>query len=410
MTEPDGNTDDNDRHAASAGGLPTLDELDLDNRLALVRVDFNVPLNGTKVTDDFRIRATLPTLRYLLEKGARPVLMTHLGRPGGKRKPEFSVEPVGKRLAELLEVDVFVTDDCVGTAAKKVVSDLRAGQVALLENLRFHGEEKSNGTGFAKALAELGDVYINDAFGAAHRAHASVVGVPAVMRSKAAGLLLTKELEVLMRLRTNAERPYVAILGGAKVSDKIALIEALLDKVDTLLIGGAMANTFLKAEGRAVGRSLVEEDRCPLARTLLARANAAGVSIELPRDVVVAGSTDAKEGTTVAVTDIEEDMMALDVGPKTVERFSERASRGASVFWNGPMGLFENPAFASGTMGVARALARSSGFTVIGGGDSLAAVNASGLADTYDHISTGGGAALEYLEGKNLPGVKALLK
>ena len=389
-------------------GIRSVRDLDVDGRRVFVRVDFNVPLDDGAVTDDTRIRAALPTIRYLMENGGRPVLASHLGRPKGKAKPELSLEPAGTRLAELLDCEVLLADDCIGDGPRKVVNDLRDGQVALLENLRFHEGEEEDDEGFAKELARMGEVYVNDAFGAAHRAHASVSALPGLMRHKGAGLLMQAELDALGTLRDDPPKPYVAVLGGAKVSDKIGVIEALMGRVDTLVIGGAMANTFLAAQGREVGKSLVEEDKLALARTLLTRAEERGMSLLLPIDVVVASSVDSDAGRTVPVTEIGASDMALDIGPKSVERFAEAMKDAKAVFWNGPMGLFENEPFSHGTLGVAEAIAAAPGFTVVGGGDSVAAVQQANMADRFDHVSTGGGASLELLEGRTLPGVEAL--
>ncbi|HJL19649.1 MAG TPA: phosphoglycerate kinase [Sandaracinaceae bacterium LLY-WYZ-13_1] len=389
-------------------GIKRIEDLDVDGRRVFVRVDFNVPLHDGRVTDDTRIRAALPTIRYLLENGARPVLASHLGRPKGEAKPELSLEPAGTRLAELLDCEVLLADDCVGDGPRKVVSDLRDGQVALLENLRFHPEEKANDEGFAKELARLGEAYVNDAFGAAHREHASVSALPKVMRDRAAGRLMEKELGALGTLRDDPPKPYVAVLGGAKVSDKIGVLEALLGRVDSLVIGGAMANTFLAAQGREMGKSLVEEEKLALARTILQRAEERSVDLLLPVDLVVAPDVSASSGRTVPVTELGEEDMALDVGPQSVKRFAEAVEDAAAVFWNGPMGLFENEPFSHGTFGVAEAVAGARGFTVVGGGDSVAAVTRANMADRFDHVSTGGGASLELLEGRKLPGVEAL--
>lgn len=389
-------------------GIRSVRDLDLEGRRVFVRVDFNVPMDEGKVTDDTRIRAALPTIRLVMEQGGRPVLASHLGRPKGKPNPKYSLEAAGARLAELLGVEVLLADDCIGDGPRKVVADLREGQVALLENLRFHEEEEANEEGFAKELARLAEVYVNDAFGAAHRAHASVSALPRLMRDRGAGLLMEAELDALEKLKTDPPHPYVAVLGGAKVSDKIAVLEALLARVDALVIGGAMANTFLAAQGRSMGRSLVEEDKLALARTILTRAEERKIQLLLPVDVVVAGDTEASSGHVVPVTDVGEEDMALDIGPESVARFAEVFGTAKAIFWNGPMGLFENPAFAKGTIGVAEALANAPGFTVVGGGDSVAAVQQAGLADQLDHVSTGGGASLELLEGRKLPGVEAL--
>lgn len=389
-------------------GIRSVRDLDVDGRRVFVRVDFNVPLDGATITDDTRIRAALPTIRHLMENGGRPVLASHLGRPKGQYVAELSLEPAGARLAELLDCEVLLADDCIGDGPRKVVSDLRDGQIALLENLRFHEGEEADDEAFAKELARNGEVYVNDAFGAAHRAHASVSALPKVMRDKAAGLLMEAELGALGTLERQPPKPYVAVLGGAKVSDKIGVLEALMTKVDVLVIGGAMANTFLAAQGYEMGRSLVEDDKLPLARTILGRAEERGMRILLPVDVQVGFDTDDREGRPVPVTDIGSGEMALDIGPESVARFADVFRTAKSVFWNGPMGLFENEAFASGTRGLAEAIADAPGFTVVGGGDSVAAVQQAGMADRFDHVSTGGGASLELLEGKKLPGVEAL--
>lgn len=388
--------------------VKSIRNLDIAGRRLFIRVDFNVPLENGTVTDDSRIAAALPTIRYAMEQGARIVLASHAGRPKGKRVDAYSMEPIGARLAELLQVEVLLTDDCISEASAKVVGDLRDGQVALLENLRFRPEEEKNDEGFARELAKLCDVYVNDAFGAAHRAHASVSALPKLVKERGIGLLMEKELSSLERLRNSAPHPFVAILGGAKVSDKIGVLEALLERVDILLIGGAMANTFLAALGKNMGKSLVEEDKLPLARSLMTRAHERGAELLLPVDVVVADSIDAPAGTVVPTDGVGADAMALDIGPETVGRYREAILSAKAVFWNGPMGLFEKAPFAEGSFGIARAGAECEGFTVVGGGDSVAAVNKAGLADRYDHVSTGGGASLEFLEGKALPGVEAV--
>jgi len=391
------------------GGIRSVTDVDVEARRVFLRVDFNVPLDDKTVTDDTRIRAALPTILHVVERGGRVVLASHLGRPKGERKPQLSLEPAARRLSELLPGgEVLLADDCVGDGARKVVNDLRDGQVALLENLRFHPGEEANDEGFARELAKLADVYVNDAFGAAHRSHASVSALPTLVRERAAGLLMISELEALGKVRDEPAPPFVAMLGGAKVSDKIAVIEALLARVDALLIGGAMANTFLAAGGTEVGKSRVEEDKLPLARTLIQKAADHDVDILLPLDVVIGETLEATSGRTVSVAEIPRDAMALDVGPRTVELFADRLGMAQTIFWNGPMGLFENPAFAEGTLGVARAMASAPGYTVVGGGDSVAAIQQANLADRFGHVSTGGGASLEYLEGRKLPGVEAL--
>jgi phosphoglycerate kinase len=391
-------------------GITKIGDLPLENRRVFVRVDFNVPMDGGRITDDSRIKEALPTIKHAMERGARVILASHLGRPKPGKTEGLSLEPCGARLAELLGAEVFVPDDCVGEAPKKVIHDLRAGQVCLLENLRFHPEEEKDDERFAQKLAELAEVYVDDAFGAVHRAHASVHALPKLMREKACGFLLEKEIDALGRLVAGPDMPYVAVLGGAKVSDKIAVVNALLQKVNALVIGGAMANTFLAAQGVNVQASRVETDKLPLARSILEKAKAQGIDVILPVDVVVAASLDATDGTGVDAGSIPPGMMALDVGPKTVENIAKRFVGAKTIFWNGPMGLFERAPFAAGTFGVARAMAHSGAFTVVGGGDSAAAVYAAGegLASMMSHISTGGGASLELIEGKKLPGIEVL--
>ena len=391
----------------------SLSDLDVDNRRVFVRVDFNVPLdaNGT-VRDDTRIRAALPTLKALRERGARLVVASHLGRPKGAVKPELSMEPVGARLAELLECEVRVPDEVIGDGVSKLVTDTPAKQVVLLQNLRFHPGETKNDPALAEGLASLADAYVNDAFGASHRAHASVVGVPAKVRDRAPGLLLERELKSLKRLTDDPDRPFAAIVGGAKVSDKLSVLVALVERFgagDALLIGGAMANTFLAAAGTDVGASLHEPDRYADCKTVLEKAAARDVQVVLPTDVLVGHGLDTADARTTHISaGVAEDEMALDIGPQSVERFAQILARAKTIFWNGPMGLFENPAFAQGTLGVAKAVAAADGFTVVGGGDSVAALHQSGLAADIDHVSTGGGASLELIEGKVLPGVAAL--
>ncbi len=391
-------------------GIRGLAELELANQRVFVRVDFNVPLDGDRVTDDTRIREALPTLQYIVDAGARVVIGSHLGRPKPGKHEGLSLEPIGARLSELTGWEVHLPDDCVGDGPRKVVRDLRAGQVCLLENLRFHAGEEKDDEAFARRLAELCDVYVDDAFGACHRAHASVHALPRLMRDRGCGLLMQKEIAALGRLVAAPERPYVAVLGGAKVSDKLAVVEALLAKIDALCIGGAMANTFLAAKGFDMQASRVEVDQLPLARTLLEKARERGVDMLLPTDVVVASSFGADAGEIVDVAQIPAGAMALDIGPRTVERFAARFASAATIFWNGPMGLFEKAPFAAGTLGVATAMSAAPGFTVVGGGDSAAAVATAGeaVAAGFKHISTGGGASLELLEGRKLPGIEAL--
>ncbi|HYQ03337.1 MAG TPA: phosphoglycerate kinase [Polyangiaceae bacterium] len=392
-------------------GIRTIDDLRLDNQRVFIRVDFNVPLDKTgQITNDERIRASLPTIKKAITSGARVILGSHLGRPKGKPDPAFSLEPAALRLSELLGQDVYLPDDCVGDAAKKLISDLRPGQLVMLENLRFHEEEELNDEGFVRQIAAFCDVYVNDAFGSSHRAHASVAGLPRIMRDKAMGYLLRDEVTALTRITENPAKPFVAILGGAKVSDKLKVIGSLLQKCNAICIGGAMANTFLAAAGNSLKDSKLEQDQLPLARTLLEQARDRGVRIVLPTDVVVAEDKDATDGEVVNVRSIPERHMALDIGPATVRAFANEVNRAKSVFWNGPMGLFENPAFATGSINVAQVLADSTAFTVVGGGDSVAAVAAAGpdVAQKIGFISTGGGASLELIEGLKLPGVEAL--
>ena len=384
----------------------TVSDIDVAGKRVLVRVDFNVPLENGTVSDDTRIRAALPTIQYLIDNKAKTILCSHLGRPKGKPDPAYSLRPVGACLSQLLKREVQTAPDCVGPAVQNLVSTMQPGDVLLLENLRFHREEEANEAGFAQALASLADVYVNDAFGSAHRAHASTAGVtkrlPAV-----AGFLMERELNFLGRALTNPTPPFVAILGGAKVSDKIAVIENLLSKVDRLLIGGGMANTFLRAQGKEVGQSLVENDKLEVARDLLQKGAS---KLILPVDVVIADQFDANaQRRTVAVDAVPSDWRILDIGPKTVDRFKEHLHGARTVVWNGPMGVFEMTPFAAGTFAIARALAELSGATtIVGGGDSAAAVEQAGVAERITHISTGGGASLEFLEGRELPGVAVL--
>jgi phosphoglycerate kinase len=391
-------------------GIKDIRELPIENKRVFLRVDFNVPLDGKKITDDSRIREAIPTIKHALERGARLVCASHLGRPKKGPDPKYSLEPCASRLAELLGQEVTLPEDCVGDAAKKVVFDLRAGQVCLLENLRFHPEEEKDDEAFCRQLSELADVYVDDAFGSVHRAHASVHGLAKLYRERGCGFLLEKEIASLGKIVGAPDKPYIAVLGGAKVSDKIAVVESLLEKVTALLIGGAMANTFLAAQGKSMGASLVEGDKLPLARSILEKAREKGVDIGLPVDVVVAASTEAAAGETVPVDGVAAGKMALDIGPKSAEAFAKRFADAKTVFWNGPMGLFEKAPFAAGTFAVARAMADSRAFTVVGGGDSAAAVYAAGegIAKKMKHISTGGGASLELVEGKKLPGIEVL--
>ncbi|HYD40013.1 MAG TPA: phosphoglycerate kinase [Anaeromyxobacter sp.] len=391
--------------------LRTIDKLDLTGKRVFVRVDFNVPLDAQgRVADDARIRAALPTLQHALAARARLIVASHLGRPKGKPEDRvrLTLEPAAARLSELLEQDVILADDCVGDGVRKLVKDLRDGQVLLLENLRFHPEEEANDDAFARELAGLCEVWVNDAFGAAHRAHASTAGMAAFVKERAAGFLVKKELEFLGQALGQPRRPFVAVLGGAKVSDKIRVIDALLARADAVLVGGAMAYTFLAAQEVATGRSLVEKDRLELARQLLERARARKVDLLLPVDHVC-GAEPRDAGSRRVVNDraIPGEFMGLDIGPKTLDVYRQRILGAGTVFWNGPMGLFEQRPWAEGTFGIARAMAESAAVTVVGGGDSAAAVEEAGLVSRMKHVSTGGGAALEFVEGRELPGVKA---
>ena len=381
--------------------------LELKDKKVLVRCDFNVPIQEGKIQDPARIDASLETIRYILEHGGSAVLCSHLGRPK-ERTPELSLKPVAEYLSKVLEQKVALAPDCIGDHTGKMIEALKPGQAILLENLRFHKEEEANDRDFSHELARHKQVYVNDGFGAAHRAHASTVGVTRFIAERAAGFLMMRELDALRAVTENPQRPSVAILGGAKVSDKIGLIRNLLTKVDAILIGGAMAYTFLKAKGVAVGRSRVEDDKLELARELLAEAAGKGVKVVLPSDHIVASAPQA-DATPHTVTEIPSEMMGLDIGPQTEAAFIAEMARAKTVIWNGPLGFFEIPAFAGGTMRVGEALANQSGvISIIGGGDTAAALAHAPWANKFTHISTGGGAALEFLEGRELPGVKAL--
>jgi phosphoglycerate kinase len=384
--------------------LCTVRDVDWGGKTALVRVDFNVPMHAGRVADDSRIRGALPTLNYLREHGTKIVLLSHLGRPDGKPNATYTLEPVAKRVGELLGAPCGFGGDCVGPVAEATRDALVPGGVALLENVRFHAEEEDNDPGFAAQLARLGDVFVNDAFGTAHRAHASTEGVAHLLPA-VAGLLMAKEIAVIGSALENPKRPFLAIIGGAKVSSKLAVLENLIDRVDRLLIGGGMANTFLKAQGHEVGESLLEPDLVPTARTLLER----GGKIVLPVDVVV--TTDFKSydaPRTCSIDDVHPDDRIADIGPQTAEAFKTAIEDAGTVLWNGPMGVFEDSRFAAGTLAVAFAMAVSSATTIVGGGESVQAVDQAGVVEMLSHVSTGGGASLEFIEGKILPGVAAL--
>ncbi|GBC91742.1 Phosphoglycerate kinase [bacterium HR15] len=385
----------------------TVRDIEVQGKRVLVRVDFNVPLQNGQITDDRRIRESLPTIQYLLQHGAKVILMSHLGRPKGKRDPQYSLRPVAERLSELLQRPVRFLEDCVGEAVEQAVQTMAPGEVVLLENLRFHPKEEANDPAFAQALARLGEIYVNDAFGSAHRAHASTEGVahylPAV-----AGLLMEKELRYLGNALMKPERPFIAILGGAKVHDKIGVIQNLLPKVDRLLIGGGMAFTFIKARGYEIGRSLLDSESVEFAHRVLQEA---GDKILLPVDVVVAPEPRADAPTQIVpIEQIPPDQMGLDIGPQTVARFGEVIRTARTIVWNGPLGMFELAPFAAGTRGILQAVAESGAVSILGGGDTAAAAEQLGFADRITHLSTGGGASLEFLEGRELPGIAALME
>jgi len=386
----------------------TMNDVDVQGKRVFVRVDFNVPMENGVVADDTRIRAAIPTIQQLSERGAKVILASHLGRPKGEVKEDMRLTAVGERLSQLMKKPVKKLDESVGEAVKKAVDEMKNGDIVLLENVRFHKGEEKNDEELAKQFASLADLYVNDAFGAAHRAHASTEGIakfiPAV-----SGLLMEKELDVLGKALSNPDRPFTAIIGGAKVKDKIGVIENLLDKVDNLIIGGGLSFTFVKAQGYEIGKSLLEEDKIELARNFIEKAKEKGVNFYMPIDAVVAKELSPEaEAKVVDIDQIPEDYMGLDIGPKTAEKYAEVIKNSKLIIWNGPMGVFEIDQFSNGTRTIAEAMAETEGYTVIGGGDSAAAVEKFGLADKMDHISTGGGASLELMEGKILPGIAAL--
>ncbi|MFO7445982.1 MAG: phosphoglycerate kinase [Ignavibacteriaceae bacterium] len=391
----------------------TIDNIDLKGKRVLVRVDFNVPLDeNQKITDDIRITSSLRTIKKIISDGGKAILMSHLGRPKGKPNPKYSLKPAAVRLGELLGKEVKLAPDCIGDEVKKLVDGMKDGDVVLLENLRFHEEEEKNDASFAKQLSELGDIYVNDAFGSAHRAHASTEGVTKYIKQSAAGYLMQKELEYLGGAITNPERPYVAVLGGAKISGKIDVIMNLLSKVDTLIIGGGMGYTFFKAEGKEIGQSLLEAEKIDLAKEVLKKVKDSKIDFLLPVDVIVADEfKNESPAKAVSVNNIPSDKMGLDIGPETIKLFKEKLLNARTIVWNGPMGVFEFDNFAKGTFAIADALVEATNKgakTIIGGGDSAAAIAKAGLEDKVSHVSTGGGASLEFLEGKVLPGVAAL--
>ena len=387
-------------------------DLEMSGKRVFIRVDFNVPMDGAKIEDDTRIRETLPTLRLAIDRGARLVLASHLGRPKGKIDLKYTLAPVAARLSELLGRPVAFAGDCVGADAEAKSKALRDGEVLLLENVRFHPQEEANDPEFSRRLAQLCDqLFVCDAFGSSHRAHASVVGITKFVRQAAAGLLMEKELTYLGKAVSNPDRPFVAILGGAKVSDKIEVVQNLMKLADAMLIGGAMAYTFLKSQGLSVGKSLVENDKLDLARNLLEEARRRKFRFVLPVDHVLAESPDSASSRVTDIAQTPENLMGLDIGPKTIALFNQEIASARTIVWNGPVGMFEKPAFAQGTLAIARAVAAASAAgatSIVGGGDSVAAVERSGLASKISHISTGGGASLEFLAGKKLPGVEAL--
>lgn len=396
--------------AKTLEGIKSIENFQLEDKRLFLRLDLNVPLDEAgAITDDTRIQAALPTIRYAIDKGAKIILASHLGRPKGKPDPKYSLEPVARHLTEVLQKEIILVEESRSHAPRALLAGLKPSQILLLENLRFDPGEEKNDRDFAQWMAGFSDIYINDAFGASHRAHASIVALPELMEKRGLGFLMRKEIEMLDRIRLNPEPPFMTVLGGAKVSDKIEVIEVLMDKVDTLIIGGAMAYTFLASQGVAVGASLVEKDKIRFAGDLITRARSRGKRLLVPVDHRI--TDDIKNASALRATDsaaIPEGWMGVDIGPKTAKLYADELHRAKTIFWNGPMGVFENPAFAEGTFAVARAITATSALSVVGGGDSAAAAQASGLADKFSHISTGGGASLEFIQGDRLPGVEAL--
>lgn len=396
--------------ALTLKNIQSIEDFALRDKRVFLRLDLNVPMDGDQITDTTRIDAALPTIRYALDQGAKLVICSHLGRPEkGGDKSKYSLEPVGQKLGELLNVEVLVAEDPQGDAPKALLKTLRPKEIVLLENIRFAKDETENGDALARKIASYTDIYINDAFGASHRAHASIVGVPQYVKQKGIGFLMKKELEMLDRVRVNPEKPFALILGGAKVSDKMGVIESLIDKVDVMCIGGAMAYTFLEAMGTPVGKSKLEKEKVKYAAELIERIKVRKVELLLPVDhKIVKNFKDAQSIQASPTASISSDFMGVDIGPKTAKLFAEKISKMKTIFWNGPMGVFETPEYAEGTFAVAKAIAEGSAVSIVGGGDSAAAIHASGFADQVTHISTGGGASLEYLQGDQLPGVEAL--
>lgn len=395
--------------AAGLKGIKTVRDFALEGKVVFLRLDLNVPMDNGHITDENRIRASLPTIQYCMEQGAKLVLASHLGRPKTKEDRQYSLEPVAKRLQDLLHAEVILVEEPDSDAPKALLQSLKKNQIILLENVRFEEGETKDSVEFAQKIANYADIYINDAFGASHRAHATIHALPSVMKDKGIGFLIEKEIAMLDSLLLNPQRPYIAVMGGAKVSDKIAVIERLMDVVDGFIIGGAMAYTFLKAQGHAVGKSLVENDKLKYAKEMIERIEARNKTILLPVDhLATKGIADTQNAHVTKDVTIPDDELAVDIGPKTIQNYSVALREAGTIFWNGPMGIFENPVFAKGTFGVAQVIAESNATKIVGGGDSAAAAEASGFADKMTHISTGGGASLEYLQGDKLPGLEIL--